>query len=159
MELVKPYLIQRARVNSPLVKSTERLSLAVNFDYMGSAEFEFGALPASFRALQSMRADWKLRLVPHLTEGDVPLRVFSALSDEQFTQYVKYLEEFRKPNNQMHTKESVRFEAKPKSHWDPDFWWDIDNHVMFSFNKNFMNRLKSHVSASLQFMDDQVKLR
>lgn len=161
MNLVQPYLIQRARVNTPLAEASERLSNAVNFDYMGSAEFEFGALPKSFRALQSMRANWKLRLVPHLTENDVPLRVFGALSDDQFAAYVKHLEEFRKPGNRMHTKESVCFEAKlsseKKSRWDPDFWWDIDNHVMFGFNKNFMNRLESHVSASLAYMDERAK--
>lgn len=160
LELVKPYLIQRGRVTAPLAPTDTRLSNAVNFDYMGSSEFEYGALPSSFRQLQTMRKDWQLRLVPHMTEHDVPLRVFSALTDEQFIQYVAYLEELRKPPNlcKIHTKESVRFSASlssESSRRDPDFWWDINNHVMFGFNKNFMNRLESYVSASLAYMDEQ----
>ena len=157
MDIVRPYLIQRARVNTPLAEVDTRLSNAVYFDYMGSAEFEFGALPKSFRALQAMRKDWKLRLVPHLTENEIPLRVFSALADAQFAEYVKHLEAFRKPGNRIRTKESVRFEAGEKAAWDPDFWWDIDNHVMFGFNKNFMNRLESYVSTSLAYMDEHAK--
>lgn len=32
--------------------------------------------------------------------------------------------------------------------------WDIDNHVMWSFDKNFMNRIKNHVKTSLNFMNE-----
>lgn len=40
-----PYLIQRGKIVKPLAEHDTRLSKAVNLDYMGSSEFEFGALP------------------------------------------------------------------------------------------------------------------
>ena len=29
-----------------------------------------------------------------------------------------------------------------------DFWWDVANHTMFSFDRNFLARLPDHLSAS-----------
>jgi hypothetical protein len=62
-----PYLIQRGEIKRPLVEG--RLSEAVNLDYMGSAEFEFGALPKSLRALQSMVDAISLTTEPRTAEG------------------------------------------------------------------------------------------
>lgn len=48
-----PYLVQRGKIRHPLVEG--RFSDAVNLDYMGSAEFEWGALPKSLRAASPSR--------------------------------------------------------------------------------------------------------
>ena len=35
---------------------------------------------------------------------------------------------------------------------DADFWWDLGNHVMFSFDKIFVNRLPAVLQESWQYM-------
>lgn len=148
----KPYLIQRGRIYTPLAPTNTRLSQAVNFDYMGSAEFEFGALPKSFRAIEQARS-WVCRIVPEIMEGDTPLRVWSDLDAKDFETYIDYLKAFR-AGKDSYTKESVRFEESLKQNeWSPNFWWDIDNHVMFGFKKEFMKRVGQYVAASLAYMN------
>lgn len=156
MTIRTPYLIQRAEIKSPLEAGTARLSEAVSFDYMGSAEFEFGALPKSFRALQSSMSNWKLVKIADITEGEAVLRVLHALSDEDFTTYVGYLKRMRGVGDSLRLKERSGFDLKLKSSYDKaNFWWDIENHVMFSFHKIFMNRLDEHLKSSFKYMDEK----
>lgn len=152
---IQPFLIQRATVIRPLADENTRLSQAVDFDYMGSAEFEFGALPKSFRRIEALADGWKCRLVNEIKDGDKPLRVYSAFSDEGFDEYKKYLLNLRA--GKQRTKESTYFEHDHASRFTSlscDFWWDIDNDVMFGFEKNFMNRLPHYVAASLKYMNE-----
>lgn len=156
MYVVNPYLIQRGTINTPLAATTARLSQAVEFDYMGSAEFEFGALPKSFRVIEAVRNTWKCRIVKEIMEGDRPLRVYTAINDEDFGQYVEFLKAARK--GKLHTKESTYFEEgrfETSRYLRADFWWDISNHSMFGFHKAFMNRLPHYVEASIAYMNEQ----
>lgn len=157
-QLKFPYLIQRAEINSPLADETDRLSQAVDFDYMGSAEFEFGALPKSFRRIEALADNWKCRLVPEITENEVPLRVYSAFTDEEFEIYKGYLLGLRAGNSRGQTKERTDFDPKNSytgKYGKTNFWWDITNDVMFGFHKTFMKRVPHHVAASLAYMDEQ----
>lgn len=168
-----PYLIQRAHINNPLAPATERLGKAVRFDYMGASEFEWGALPASFRRMQAQQQKFSVRLVHDIRDEDSPLRIFSYLDDENFTAYVKFIRELREPSNNPRERirlkersefslEEKRFDermyANRKDSYKPDranFWWDIDNDVMFSFHKMFMNRLGHHLTATFEYMDSK----
>lgn len=71
--IVAPYHIQRGDIVTPLAPDTARLSKAVDFHYMGSAEFEFGALPKSFRRIEQVADDWKLQRVDDIKDGESPL--------------------------------------------------------------------------------------
>lgn len=154
--ITAPYLVQRANIRTPLAEKTERLSRAVDFDYMGSAEFEFGALPRSFRRIESNLANFKRRTVTDILDGESSLRVWSYLSDEDFAEYCKYLRKMRSNRHALRMKEYPGFEADNVSKWrKPDFWWDIENDVMFSFHKNFMNRVGDYVIASLAYMNSK----
>jgi len=155
-----PFLIQRARIDTPLASENTRLSQAVEFDYMGSAEFEFGPLPSSFRRIEVKADAWVCRIVKEIKEGDTPLRVWSALTDEEFEVYKTYLLQLRDPKNHgghLRTKESTHFEHDYKhsrfSH--TDFWWDIDNDVMFGFKKEFMKRVGHYVASSIMYMNEK----
>jgi hypothetical protein len=158
--LRKPYLIQRANIVKPLSPKNQAgkvtLSKSVSFDYMGSSEFEFGALPKSLKRLHAAYKEkgLKTRLLNNITEGDSQLRVVSALSNEEFETYAEYLVELRYKNPRL--KESSYFghdHTKEYRYLSADFWWDIENDVMFSFNKEYMNRLQLHLSASWNIME------
>lgn len=160
--IVNPYLIQRARINTPLTKAGERLSNAVHFDYMGSAEFEFGALPKSFRRIQQKRPLLKLRKIEDIKSGELPLRVLSTMTDEEFAEYTEILKTLRASDRKIRTKEMTYFneDYKPFSDNDIyriDFWWDVCNDAMFTFHKQFANRLITHVDGSLAYMDEMKK--
>jgi hypothetical protein len=160
MRLIRtPYLIQRATIKTPLAEGTSRLSDAVSFDYMGSSEFEWGALPKSLRALQFDQKILKFVKVPEIMEGEQQLRVLHAFeSDEDFAKYKEYLLRLRGVGEHMRLKERSEFDLTLKSRYDrANFWWDIDNHVMFSFHKIFMNRLQEHLASSWKYMDEQKK--
>jgi hypothetical protein len=158
-----PYLIQRGKIKSPLAEEHTRLSNAVDFEYMGSSEFEWGALPQSFRRMQAYKDKWVMRKVPEIFEEGGPcLRVFSSLNDVEFEIYKGYLLRLRGVGEPMHLKESSHFDvasrARSKYIAETTFWWDITNDVMFGFSKPFMNRLQTHVEASLAYMDEQKKV-
>jgi hypothetical protein len=155
-----PYLIQRAEIIKPLVDPNERISNAVKFEYMGSAEFEFGALPESLRAIHALGDKWNRRTVNEIKEGEASLRVYSAFNDEEFEEYKQLLLGLRDPKSRVYTKESTYFEEGRKEtskYVRTDFWWDLDNHTMFGFDKEFMNRLPIHLAASWRYMDEQKK--
>jgi len=161
-----PVHIQRAEINEPLADTAARLSNAVDFDYMGSSEFEWGALPKSFRRIEVKADEWKCRIVEDIKQGDTPLRVWSAFNDEEFAEYVKYLRILRAPTTdrsveRFYTKEAVRFESDYKhgKYSLTNFWWDIDNDVMFGFKKEFMKRVGHYVANSLAYMNEEKEKR
>jgi hypothetical protein len=145
----QPYLVQRGEIITPLSAPNTRLSKAVDLDYMGSSEFEFGALPRSFRAME--QGTRVLRIFPNISENSVPLRVFSILTDEEFEQYGKFL--LRMRGDDIRPKERSEFEANRSSWAKANFWWDIENHVMWGFHKEFMKRVPNYVNASLAYMN------
>ncbi len=160
----EPCHIQRGEIQTPLASEDTRLSQAVSFEYMGSAEFEFGALPASFRRIEAKADNWKCRIVDEIKEGDTPLRVWSAFTDEEFAQYVDYLKVLRASTKdravkRFYTKEAVRFEIDYDhgNYSRTNFWWDIDNDVMFGFKKEFMKRVGHYVASSLKYMNEKKK--
>lgn len=148
-----PYLVQRGEIIRPLA-SNVTLSKAVSFDYMGSSEFEWGALPKSLRALQSNADNIKLSVDKRITENEKSLRVLHTFSDEEFEEYFKYILRMRK--NDIRLKENSRFAPDSYSKYTVcDVWWDIENHVFWSFDKIFMNRLGDHLVTSWKYMDEQ----
>jgi hypothetical protein len=151
-----PYLIQRAAIPTPLADpATSTLTKSLSLDYMGSAEFEFGALPSSLRFLRSAheQGNMVIRLVPELKDGGSPLRVLSLLNDEEFNEYREELKKLRYSNPR--TKEGTHFQHDYRAfrEWNKtEFWWDIVNHVMWSFNKNYMNRLVRYLENSFEIV-------
>lgn len=161
-----PYLIQRGLINRPLGQHTDLpLSHAVRLDYMGSAEFEYGALPRSLRKMESqwsLYSHHKFEDIVAAKTGDsrkFQLRVFanfdSEANKEQYRQWMVkafagnlYLKE----NLGASTISRINLvELSPYT----DFWWDITNDVLFSFDKQFMSRIESHLKASFAALNNQ----
>lgn len=148
-----PYLIQRAKIDRPLNGAVGLpLSKAVRFDYMGSAEFEFGAIPAAFREVRDNYPSYRADTVPSIMEGESMLRVFHGLSAADFPLYVRFLEALRDSEHSIQTKEAVGLDPKSFANTRTDFWWDINNNVMFSFDKYFMRRLPAHLETSFKLI-------
>ncbi len=79
------------------------------------------------------------------------MRVVSLLTDDQWPKYLEYLYEVR--NDKRRLKECSYF-AKQRGREETDFWWDIENHVMWSFDKKFMSGLVGCLAASINYMNE-----
>jgi hypothetical protein len=148
-----PYLIQRGTIQMPYAAADARLSEAVHLDYMGSAEFEFGALPQLLRALQ--KGTRRIGDVPTILENGAPLKalhIFTSNNDR--AQYADYLLEMR--GNQIRLKEWSDFDPSSRfRHTKTNFWWDVVNSVMWSFDAHFMGRIEDYLQASFKYMDSK----
>ncbi len=168
---VRPiFLVQRAAIQRPLSRYTDvRLSKAVDFDYMGSTEFENGSIWRSLQAIEVAADALNLRVVPEIVKATSlerkssrlhiagsKLHVVSLLTDAQWAEYLPYLLEIRQEKRRL--KEQARFsptyDLKP-GYSKTDFWWDIQNHVMWSFDKDFMSGLVGNIAASINYMNEQ----
>lgn len=152
-----PYLIQRGKIKLPLVDAGERVFTAVNLEYMGSAEYEFGALPKSLLRFKSFLTEENIRTLDNIQEDGNSLKVISILNDADFAEYASHLEKLRsrKTSYQYHTKEASRFNEDYKSIGGSpktDFWWDIENDVMFTFNAEFANLLISFIANNIRYL-------
>jgi hypothetical protein len=133
------YLIQRGKFNDRDFK--KGIDSIVQFDYMGSTEYESDALPGS---LDRIRKD-----ISFYTYIDVPIQgkvITVFCKDSQKTEVKLYLEKIAA--GEMRTKEWHAFDDFIKG--DEFFssrvnhWWDIENDLMFwEKNVDFETKFKS----------------
>lgn len=145
---MRMYLVQRGAFRTEINNSKHsELDKNILLDYMGSAEFEWGALPKSYNRILDNVGEYYIHIHPDIKNAnDVPLLVFCTNKDWE---YIKdTLSEFIKANNPKQVsdyrlKEWISFADRhyqvgpPKSRWDKvnedDFWWDIDNDFFFFY--------------------------
>lgn len=153
----KPYLIQRGEIVRPFAEPGTRLGKAVGLDYMGSAEFEWGAVPKSLRALYDKVDAINLTVMDVITENRVMLRVLHAFNDQEWNAYKRWLLALRNTSlSKIYTKERTDFDPNMRSRYaKTDFWWDIQNHVMWSFDADFMEKLPDYLVASWKYMNEK----
>jgi len=155
-----PYLIQRCKVVDKPVNGV-KFSENVKLDYMGSAEFEFGAVPRSLRLIAEHSQDYHLVPVRDVTnqKGDI-LYIYCNLPFERVPEYVEIVKKLRNTRD-IRTKESTHFYFNALDEWynkdneRTDFWWDLDNDIMFSFRADMMKVLPGCIAASLEYMNEQ----
>lgn len=153
------WLVQRAGIPTPLAPAKSTLTQSLHLEYMGSVEFEVGGLPKSLRHLLSAheQGNMVIRLVPEITQGESPLRVLSTFDDATFADYTKELHRLRYHNPP--TKENTYFQFDLQKRYpgfspDTEFWWDLHNSTMWSFNKRYMNRLVSYLENSFKILSE-----
>lgn len=151
------FLIQRGTINRPLGKYEGMpLTGAVDFDYMGSAEFHFGGTFHSLLRVRETFFSYHIKRLESITVTEdnrvYALRLYTRMTDKVLAEYVEKLVTLR--NGALRLKENSGFTkcdfiGRPTR---TDFWWDIENDTFFSFDKNFMNRLPEHLTASFKKM-------
>jgi len=165
------WLVQRGKINRP-IDPKGRIGNALHLDYMGSAEFEFGALPSSLRDMQRHKNELKLKETSFKNLYGDTLVTLTYLDENDFE---KWNGEFNEAcAGKRSLKESLFMNAwineikapatlkgkrakdyvEARNGWRPEFWWDLNNGVMASFDKKFMNVLKDVLENSWKFMDE-----
>lgn len=139
---MKPYLIQRAKFNyDPHGNGIDSI---LDFDYMGSAEFEFGALPQSLKRIRNKISDY--RQYEFILNGK-KVNVFC--DSKNYTEIYNMIKGLA--DNKYHLKEYCDFRHfiyfalhMLKS----DFWWDIENDYMFwKFNSEFNTKFEKLIKS------------
>lgn len=145
---MRMYLVQRGTFRTEINNSKHsELDKNIQFDYMGSAEFEWGALPKSYNRILDNVGEYYIHIHPDIKNAnDVPLLVFC--TDAGWEEIKRSLSEFIQLNNPKQVsgyrlKEWISFADRhyqvgpPKSRWDKvnedNFWWDIDNDFFFFY--------------------------
>ena len=142
------YYIQRARFFSrPVQKGIDKI---LSYAYMGSAEFEFGALGESLNRIRPQLEDY---MYSRFTLNEKSISVFhhkGFMPDELLTYLTDLsqgnlgrLKEYSDFDNYIYPDEKYGYRG------NTDFWWDICNDIMFwkqdnIFEKNFKELIKGN---------------
>ena len=139
---MKTTLIQRAKFENRDYK--KGIDSIVHFDYMGSSEFEWGALPESLGKIRDSINDYTYLDVPI---KDKVITVFC--KDSQKSEIKQYLTELSE--NKWHLQEYSDFDNYINPQFmksRTDFWWDISNHLMFWRKDNeFESKFKTIIAT------------
>jgi hypothetical protein len=165
-----PYLVQRATIKDNEMKTG--IDSILLFDYMGSSEFEWGALPKSLKEIRAQIADYVYQQFKVTGRKQKPIKLNKKDTlrhiwvDAEFDPDVKLITVFCHKDkigevqeyldslaaNKHHLKAGshfnyfVRGEESELYHFD--FWWDIENHFMFwKENEEFTNKFKGLIAG------------
>ena len=136
-----PYLIQRCEpTKKSSVKAREDLNVheLLKFDYMGSSEFEFGAIPECFRRFHKKLDKCSIHEVD-IGEGEFKKTVYVLATPEEFKAYVPYLQQMAE--DKLYCKEYTGFGQHFRAPRSFDraakttFWLDIANDVAWNFRR------------------------
>lgn len=136
---MKTYLLQRAKFEDREEK--KGIDSIISLDYMGSSEFEWGALPDSLKRIRSGYTNYVYLDVPI---KDKVITVFC--KDFQKSEVKMYITELSE--GKMLLKEFSDFNYYINkdvydNYMGTDFWWDLDNDIMFwKKNPEFESKFK-----------------
>jgi hypothetical protein len=122
-----PDLIQRGTFRDIPTEQIEGLDSLIRYDYMGSAEFEFGALAHSLRRMTYSWSQYVINTIGIQDQNDDKL--YLLCRQNQFEELKSVIETLISNPNAFRTKERVCIKEylECKSNWDMhiNFWWDV----------------------------------
>ena len=140
---MRPYLIQRAKFET----DTDRIGLdsILAFDYMGSAEFEFGALPKSLKRIRDKISDYTYFQYSFYNHPSKVVTVFCKKTQELIIPEI--LEDLFKDKYRLKEHcDLYNFVTPTTSYRTSDFWWDIENDYMFwRLDTDFHSQFKKKI--------------
>lgn len=138
-----PYLIQRLIFKKSARTNKGSFDDVLGCDYMGSSEFEFGALPKSLKRIAKGFDELALNIYSSLKNHKGQKLTIIAKKSVSEYYYSHYMVDLA--SGKMRLKEQSRFnQAISGKDWrgkqiddyfKVDAWWDIDNDVIFTFGK------------------------
>jgi hypothetical protein len=136
---MKTSLVQRGKFSDRNWK--KGIDSIVEFDYMGSSEFEYGALPESLNKIRENISEYAYLDVP--LKGKV---ISVCCKDSQKSEILTYLTELSDSKFRLQEYSDFDTYINPSQYFksNTDFWWDIQNNLMFwRKNQEFETKFKS----------------
>jgi len=181
-------MIQRCQINKhPFAKNPDiglTIDSVLNYEYMGSSEFEFGILSKSLKELIEHFKAGKVQMITldNFVDRDMnSLVIFGCFPEgtpeenaQRYQEFLRDIVEYK-----VRTKEIVDLEKslKPRltrkamddrevkyvrskrmkmqdyiekeNEIRTDFWWDLNNNIMFSFNHEFMKNMPEIIQNTI----------
>lgn len=144
-----PWLIQRCKIKE--WSSEKKVSEYLSLDYMGSAEFEFGAIPKCLRAFGEKIKKLKVHAVDSF---------FILCTDLEVEEYSKHIRAIADDKHRLKEYISLHGLVKGKrerTYSKDDFWFDVDNAVAICLQKEPLENFKLAIVNSINYMNDQQK--
>jgi hypothetical protein len=109
------YLVQRICAKKPSVGQSKGVDQYFSFDYMGSAEFEYGALPSALREMRALHTD-KALTFKEIKVGDTSFGWFVG-PDEKFDMAAMLVEDQHNDRPALRHKEDPRMKDSNYIGW------------------------------------------
>lgn len=169
----RPYLIQRCNIEDIKGKTLDKM---LRYDYMGSSEFEFGALFKALTKIANNFDKYKYSMFKQIIHEDGRRICIICPEDFDTEQYIKFLlgvieKDIKRKELDcsysydlgdgfnLSLKEPIYFTVSTKKNRKynyVDVWWDLDNNVLFTFGKNqckaLFNALENSVKKRLSWV-------
>lgn len=138
MDTYRMYLVQRGDFRER--ENKFGIDKLITWDYMGSAEFEWDALPKAYSYIMDNFGEYQMYVEKDMANTNgVPLCIFCKRDDHAKVKAT--LDEFRKKPYGLKEyisfdMEYKTFEEHPVPRYDAvheHFWFDIENHFMWFF--------------------------
>lgn len=157
--LKRPNMLQRATIRRPFSRWNDaRFFDSVTLEHPYSEKFAM-AVPASLRRMSHTRFAYDIFKAENLfvqkDNRSYALRILTRMRGVELEQYVNWLIAIRSGDMKVlapsgFTKQDFSVSQLPTA---PDLWWDVENDVVFSFDKNYMSRLQHHLDVSYSIID------
>lgn len=137
-----PYLIQRGTIKNPA--KIEGIDSLVKFDYMGAAEFEWGALPKALKEICGILDELEIHSLDiKTTKGET---LWLLCKNEDVEQLREFWVKASKDPYSVNTKETVFYNRNKV--FEPsnniNFWWDIKEEQCWMATLGDDNIVKVH---------------
>lgn len=153
--MIKPYLIQRMQFKS--TPSGKTIDGILSMDYMGSAEFEFGALPKSLNKMIAVVDKLTIECFTHIKNYKNQTLCLIGLTDDIYD-YISYIDDIVKDKLLLKERTNIRnnitgkdFLGRPINDQFFSFtnaWWDIENQIMFTFGEGNAIKIVKAIKAT-----------
>jgi hypothetical protein len=126
------YYIQRGKFRDKPDKERKGVDSILQFDYMGSAEFEFGALPKSLKELRNGIKDYCYGTL-ELRHNGVQVDITYLCRKKDTGDVEEIIKSLSTGSVRLKEYCDLQYYFPNTFRNDPsnDFWWDIENHFMF----------------------------
>ena len=159
-----PYLIQRMILHKNPPKNPP-LDNLYRMDYMGSSEFEWGALPKSLKQFTKNFDKLELVRMKKIVDYKNKMLVLIGLP-ENAKEYRRFVPDLLE--DKIHLKERSELCAAMKGYDPilgynkpyneqiyPSAWWDINNHIMMIFGVRYAKILLKSIKIVLEIKKNQ----
>ena len=143
---ISPYLVQRAHFRANGANPSQGWDAIVSHDYMGSSEFEFGALPRAMRALVATRKSLITIPTAHRSHDGHDIVVIS--EKEREPDAIAAVEQILCGKARL--KEAPRLKerlAGDRYSQDTEIWWDLENNWIATLGMKNAGRLLEAINA------------
>jgi hypothetical protein len=136
--ILLPYLIQRGSFRGTKEEAIIGLDSLMDYDYMGSSEFEFGALPASLKRITASWSEYVWFPIEEIKDADGQF-LYVLCRKRQEAEVVKVVKLLAQEDGAFRTKERVGLHdyiaCSSEFSMRINFWWDITSDKSF-YNEN-----------------------